>query len=245
MIFLTTPPKRLCRKAGRREGDSPLTHKSGNTTGKVGLVILSVINQKGGVGKTTLAIGLAASFAMRKLRVLLVDADPQGSALDWVAVRGENAPFAAVGIPKPILHLELPKLAKDYDLMVIDGPPRIYEVARSAVMASDTVLIPVLPSQFDVWAAEESVKLLQECATYKKTLKAAFVINRKIANTAIGRDVSKALKQYPLPVLTTSVCQRVAFAESARGRTVLEIDPDSSASKEIRALAREVQKLTA
>ena len=208
-------------------------------------MIISVINQKGGVGKTTLAISLAAAFAGRKLRVLLVDADPQGSALDWVAVRGEDAPFAAVGIPKPILHLELPKLAKDYDMMVIDGPPRIYEVARSAVMASDAVLIPVLPSQFDVWAAEETVKLLEECAVYKKDLKAAFVINRKIANTAIGRDVAKALKQYPLPVLTTAICQRVAFAESARGRTVLEIDPESSASKEIQALAKEVQKLTA
>ena len=210
-------------------------------------MFISIINQKGGVGKTTLSISLAAAFASRKRRVLLVDADPQGSALDWIAVRQEAGPFAAVGIPKPILHLELPKIAKDFDMVVIDGPPRIYEVARSAVMASDIVLIPVLPSQFDVWAAEESVKLLQECATYKERakehLKAAFVINRKIANTAIGRDVVKALKQYPQPVLHSSVCQRVAFAESARGRTVLEIDPESAASKEIQALAKEVLKL--
>jgi chromosome partitioning protein len=208
-------------------------------------LIISVINQKGGVGKTTLAISLAAAFAGRKKRVLLVDADPQGSALDWIAVRGEDARFAAIGMAKPILHLELPKLAKDYDIMIIDGPPRVYDVAKSAVMASDAVLIPVLPSQFDVWAAEESVKLLEECAAYKKQLKAAFVINRKIAQTAIGRDVAKALKQYPLPVLHSSICQRVVFAESARGRTVLEIDPDSSASKEIQALAKEVLKLTA
>jgi chromosome partitioning protein len=195
------------------------------------------------VGKTTLAISLAAALAARKQRVLLADADPQGSALDWIAVRGKDTPFAAVGIPKPILHLELPKVIKDFDVVLIDGPPRIYEVARSAVMASDTVLIPVLPSQFDVWAAEETVKLLEECATYKKELKAAFVINRKIANTAIGRDVVKALKQYPLPVLNTAICQRVAFAESARGMTVLELDPDSAASKEIETLAREVLKL--
>ena len=208
-------------------------------------LIISIINQKGGVGKTTLAISLASALAARKLRLLLVDADPQGSALDWVAVRGEDAPFAAVGIPKPILHLELPKMGKDFDMIVIDGPPRIYEVARSAVMASDAVLIPVLPSQFDVWAAEESVKLLQECATYKKDLKAAFVINRKITNTAIGRDVAKALKQYPLPVLSSAICQRVAFAESARGRTVLELDPESSASKEILSLTKEVLKLVA
>lgn len=212
-------------------------------------MIISVINQKGGVGKTTLAISLAAAFAGRKLRVILIDADPQGSALDWVAVRGKDTPFAAVGIPKPILHLELPKMVKDYDIMIIDGPPRIYEVAQSAIMASDAVLIPVLPSQFDVWAAEETVKLLEQCAAYErkgmKPLKAAFVINRRITNTAIGRDVGKALKQYPLPVLSTAICQRVAFAESARGRTVLEIDPDSPASKEIQALAKEVQKLSA
>lgn len=206
-------------------------------------MIISVINQKGGVGKTTLSISLAAALAGRKMRVLLVDADPQGSALDWVAVRGEDVPFAAVGMPKAILHLELPKMAKDFDAILIDGPPRVYDVAKSAVMASDAVLIPVLPSQFDVWAAEETVKLLQECAVYKERLKAAFVINRKIANTAIGRDVAKALKQYPLPVLQSTVSQRVAFAESARGRTVLEIDPDSSASKEIQALTKEVLKL--
>jgi chromosome partitioning protein len=208
-------------------------------------LILSVINQKGGVGKTTLSVNLAAALAARKLRVLVVDADPQGSALDWVAVRGQDAPFAAVGMCKPIVHLELPKMAKDFDTILIDGPPRVYDVAKSAVMASDAVLIPVLPSQFDVWAAEETVKLLEECAVYKERLKAAFVINRKIAKTAIGRDVAKALKQYPQPVLRTEVCQRVAFAESARGRTVLELDADSTASKEIQALAQEVLKLAA
>jgi chromosome partitioning protein len=207
-------------------------------------LIISIINQKGGVGKTTLTISLAAALATRKKRVLLVDADPQGSALDWVAVRGElAAPFAAIGMAKPILHIELPKMKKDFDIILIDGPPRVYEVAKSAVMASDAVLIPVLPSQFDVWAAEESVKLLQECATYKKTLKAAFVINRKIANTAIGRDVAKALKQYPLPVLSAVISQRVAFAESARGRTVLELDPESTASREILSLTKEILKL--
>jgi chromosome partitioning protein len=212
-------------------------------------LIISIINQKGGVGKTTLSLSVAAALAGRKMRVLLVDADPQGSALDWIAVRQEDqqgdVPFAAVGLPKNILHLELPKMAKDYDAVLIDGPPRIYEVARSAVMASDAVLIPVLPSQFDVWAAEETVKLLEQCAVYKPNLKAAFVINRKIANTAIGRDVAKALKQYPLPVLQTAVCQRVAFAESARGRTVLELDADSAASKEVQSLAKEVLTLAA
>src|ERR1700739_1439933 len=115
-------------------------------------MILSVLNQKGGVGKTTLSVNLAAALAARKQRVLVVDADPQGSALDWVAVRGQDAPFVAVGMCKPVIHLEPPKMGKDFDVILIDGPPRVYEVAKSAVMASDAVLIPVLPSQFDVWA---------------------------------------------------------------------------------------------
>ena len=76
-------------------------------------MILSVLNQKGGVGKTTLSITLAAAWAGRKHRVLLVDADPQGSALDWVATRGDRAsPFMAIGMAKPILHVELPKMKK-------------------------------------------------------------------------------------------------------------------------------------
>jgi chromosome partitioning protein len=209
-------------------------------------MILSVLNQKGGVGKTTLSIALAAAWAARKQRTLLVDADPQGSALDWVATRGEKPSlFAAIGMAKPILHVELPKMKKDFDVIIIDGPPRVYDVAKSAVMASDAVLIPVLPSQFDVWAAEETVKLLQECATYKPALKSAFVINRKIANTAIGRDTAKALKHYAIPVLAASLCQRVAFAESAHGKTVFEMDPDSQASREAQSLAKEVWKLAA
>jgi chromosome partitioning protein len=208
------------------------------------VVIIAVINQKGGVGKTTMALHLAVAMCGGGKRVLLADADPQGSALDWVGVRKGEAPFAAIGMPKPILHLELPKMAKDFDTIIIDGPPRVYDVARSAVMASDIVLIPVLPSQFDVWAAEETVKLLEECAVYKPHLKAAFVINRKIANTAIGRDVTKALKHYPIPVLSAGISQRVAFAESAKGKTVFELDSDSPASKEMHTLAKAVRKLT-
>jgi chromosome partitioning protein len=211
-------------------------------------LIISLVNQKGGVGKTTLSTHIATALAARKKRVLLVDADPQGSALDWEASRegrGGASLFAVMGLPKRILHVELPKLAGDYDVIIIDGPPRIYEVSRSAIGASNVVLIPVQPSQYDVWAAEETVKLVQECIEYNSKLKAAFVINRKIANTAIGRDVKKALARYAsVPVLKATVTQRVAFAESAtQGRTVFELGRDSMASKEINALVQEVIKL--
>ena len=207
-------------------------------------MIIAILNQKGGVGKTTLAVHLATALALDGAKVLLVDADPQGSALDWSASRKAEPLFPVVGMPKPTLHKDLAVLARDYDAVVIDGPPRVNELARSAILASDIVVIPVQPSPYDVWAAEEILTLLREAITFKERLKSAFVINRKIVNTAIGRDVGEALSQYAVPVLPAAICQRVSFAESAaEGLTVLELEAKGAAAAEIRAFADEVRKL--
>jgi len=126
---------------------------------------------------------------------------------------------------------------------VIDGPPRVTELARSSIMASDLVLIPVQPSPYDIWAAEEVVSLIQEAVVYKEDLKSAFVINRKITNTAIGRDVGSALAAYPLPTLRTCIGQRIVFAEAAaRGEAVFEAAIDSAAAIEINALVSELKE---
>lgn len=206
-------------------------------------MIIGVLNQKGGVGKTTLSVNIAAALARTGKRVLLIDADPQGSALDWAAAREGDPLFAVVGLPKPSIHKELALVGEGYDVVVIDGPPRVTDLARSAIMASDIVLIPVQPSPYDIWAADEVVKLIQEASVFKENLKSVFVINRKIANTAIGRDVREALEAYDLPALEASIVQRVAFAEAAAvGKAIYEQDRDGVASQEIEAVVSELQE---
>lgn len=204
-------------------------------------MIIGVLNQKGGVGKTTLSVCIAAALSQAGSRVLLIDADPQGSSLDWSAAREGDPLFSVVGLPRASIHKEIAQVGQGYDHIIIDGPPRVTDLARSAIMASDVVLIPVQPSPYDIWAADEVVKLVQEAKVYKENLKYAFVVNRKIANTAIGRDVGEALAAYPVPVLSTTITQRVIYAEAAaQGRAIFEISPEGPAKTEIDSLVMEL-----
>lgn len=204
--------------------------------------IITVASQKGGVGKTTLAASLGAVYAGKGYSVLLIDADPQGSLLDFAAARDESAPrLEAVALPKPVLHTTAPKIAEGFDIVLIDAPPRMGDVTRSALAAADIALIPVTPSALDLWASKETALIVQELQIVKPSLFGAFVLNRSITGSVLSREALSALQELELPVMRSGLGMRVAFAESlAVGKSVTETRADPKAAAELQALAYEV-----
>lgn len=212
-------------------------------------MIVSLAGQKGGVGKSTLAVCLAAEGVERGLSVLLVDADPQGTARTWGDVAAESSlPVPTIVAMGPTMHRpgQLDRLVSGRDLVVIDCPPRHGDVQRSALMVSDIALLPCGPTPADAWALASSIELVTEAQTVRPSLQAFVVITRKQARTAVGKSAREALEsESGLPVLRSELGYRVAFQEAlAAGRGVTTYAPHDPASAELRAVLDEVLSLS-
>ena len=207
-------------------------------------VAFSFVGQKGGTGKTTTAIAVASELVARGRKVLLVDADPQGSSSTWASVGAE----AGQPIPTTIrmgehMHRagQLDALAKPYEFVVIDTPPRHGEAMRSALVVADVAVLPCGPSAVDAWALASSLEVLSQARMARPELKACVLVTRKVARTAIGESAREVLSSSGLPVLGTELGFRVAYQEGlAAGLGPAQYAPGSSAAAEVTVLVDEL-----
>jgi chromosome partitioning protein len=203
---------------------------------------MSFLNQKGGVGKTTLAINVAACLAGLGQKVLLIDADKQHTAADWKSLRPDDDKiFTLVSMSRENMALEIMELSAGYDFTVIDGPPQAETISRSCIVASDLVIVPIEPGGFSTWSGDVTVKQLREAQEFKPALKSGFLVSRKITGTVLGRDARANAAGEGLRVFETEVENRVAFAEAGTlGKTIFEWAANSPAVREIQTLTHEL-----
>ena len=203
-------------------------------------MIISFVNQKGGVGKTTAAINFAASLKRRNYKLIFIDADPQGSATQWQAVENNNA-FEILHHPEPVHKYDIEKLSQDYYYVVIDAPPAIGDITKSILAVTELAILPLSPSSLDYWSCKGTLEMIDAVQPENPDLDVKLLINRKIPGTRVGRQARGSLDEFNMDVLDTELCQRVAYIEAmASGVSVMQYAPNSKAADEIEHLCDEI-----
>lgn len=198
--------------------------------------VVAILNQKGGVGKTTITSNLGMALKRAGKAVLLVDSDPQGSLRDWNEA-GNGQVMPVVGLDRETLPKDLEAVKSGYDLVIIDGAPQSARLAGAAVRAAHLVIIPVTPSPYDVWAVADLVEIVKsrQAATGGQP-PARFLISRARKNTKLGGEVTEALEGYGFPVLKARTLHREVYARTAAdGLTVYH---DKAAAEAIAEMDR-------
>lgn len=205
--------------------------------------IITVCNQKGGSGKTTTCMTLAAGLAARGYEVLVVDADPQGTATRWGASAPDEAPFPATVINLAAAKANVHRMVRDhiekFEVILIDCPPAVESPAtQSALLISDLAIVPVIPRPGELWALERLFQLLGEVPELQ-----ARIFPTMLQNTTLMSDAIVVLGETSIPLMKTSFTARVAYAQGMPvGGTALD-SRDAIARAEVDAMAIEVLDL--
>jgi chromosome partitioning protein len=199
---------------------------------------MSVVALKGGVGKSTVALNIGSCLHLGGHRTLLIDADAQGTLRAWAA-KGAEAGWdgpPVIGLDGPALRRDLERVAKDFEVVVIDGPPRLGAETRMAMLVADLVLMPVTPGAADVWALRETLALLEDARSMRPELAAAILLNRA-DRTTLATLTKSAISSLGVHVLDAVMGARVAYGEATlAGKAVVDYAPESPAKLEIEAV---------
>lgn len=210
-------------------------------------MIIAVVNQKGGCGKSTIATNLAALFAKEGREVMLVDADPdQHSSMNWCADRSESWPkIHASSLPARNLRREAESIRKKWDVVIIDGGARVTEHAHAAVAAADWLVIPVRPSKVDLDATAQFLDVVQSDMATRDTLQGGLLINQIQEGTAIGNAALQQIEEWEFPIFKSRLHSYVAFTEALwQGQSVAEYQPRGKAAADMVGFYKELKKVT-
>jgi chromosome partitioning protein len=215
-------------------------------------MIVVLAGQKGGAGKTTLALNVACELAARGRDVTLLEADGQRSALTFDSVAETHGRrVIKVITSNGNVYEELRQLARNADDIVVDTPGRLGDVQRAAMMGSDVVLFPVVPSPLDGWALADTLSLFVQAREARPELRGAIVINMRDGRSVDGQEAradlvaDDAVKVARVAVLKTKIGNRTAFRRSLReGRGVASTPRAQAAREEIASLVRELHRIT-
>ncbi len=202
--------------------------------------VITIAQQKGGAGKTTLAAHIAVALSQKGNRVAIIDIDPQGSMTHWHKIREERFGEGYTGLTFTAVSgwrvaSEVTRLRRQCDYVIIDSPPHTETEARSAIRSADIIVIPVQPSPTDLWASKATIEL----AKHEK-VPVRVVLNRVSANSKLAEKIAAELPE----LSATTLGNRVLFASSLmEGRCATEVDPSSVAAQEIKALVKEITNL--
>jgi chromosome partitioning protein len=206
--------------------------------------IFTISQQKGGTGKTTLAAHLAVCWSQFGGKsVAILDIDPQGSLGEWLETREQVLGEEDTGLGFRTAsgwgaRREARAMARDYDIVIVDTPPKAETEVKPALEVADLVVVPVQPTPMDLWATEPILKL----AAGERT-DALIVLNRVPARARLTEEMRAALGEFPADSAKSFLGNRIVYASSiGAGRTALETEPHGKAAEEVRALAAELLK---
>ena len=204
--------------------------------------VIAILNPKGGSGKSTLATNLACYWTDRGYETLLVDTDVQGTSSTWS--QASDIPVSAVTGERQLSNY-IEKMKERFSIIVIDGSAKLADMLVAALKVADLVVIPVQPSNADIWSASDLVDLVK---TRQKITdgspKAVFVVSRQIQRTALADGIQTVLEGYGLPILESRTTQRVVYAEALNvGSGVGRHEPGGKAASEIESIATELEEI--